>query len=375
MCGIKEEQTMDEKKLEIIKEIISSAKELSVAVTRFDVSLTKLNNTGVKNDQLITLLQILDPESVEVINQAINFTTPTSKPVSTTVKEEPNQVKKSEPSINTTRSSGIARKPIKVEGYTFGKVEVSTDGHVYVNGVVCHAFLNTTGYWMVQLPTADGHPKNILCHKLVAKAFMKPMPKSNDSIVHKNRNPKDCRLSNLAWSSEYKSSNPEFDESVAVVICEELVKNKMDPANALRGCINRKVYTTTTRVQQVLRKEAYVDISDKYFDEKGHPITKSAPKNLTKEELDQRENMIKETLKKCGGRISDAAERLKNVGITMYEVFNVKHRDSGKPPVADIYAIIRYARASGTDDIAMTLLNECALQVSHHQIVAATRVK
>lgn len=371
---------MDEKKLEMIKEIISSAKELSASVTRFGVSLKKLNNAGVKNDQLITLLQILDPESVDVINQAINFTTPGSKPAlsisPTTVKEEPTQGKKSEPSINnTTRSSGIARKPIKVEGYTFGRVEVSTDGHVYVNGVVCHTFLNTSGYWMVQLPTADGHPKNILCHKLVAKAFMKPMPKPNDSIVHKNRNPKDCRLSNLAWSSEYKSSNPEFDESVAVVICEELVKNKMDPANALRGCINRKVYTTTTRVQQVLRKEAYVDISDKYFDEKGHPITKSVPKNLTKEELDQRENMIKETLKKCGGRISDAAERLKNVGITMYEVFNVKHRDAGKPPVADIYAIIRYARASGADDIAMTLLNECALQVNHHQIVAATRVK
>jgi hypothetical protein len=57
----KEEQTMDEQKLNLIKEIISSAKELSVAVTHFDVSLTKLNNAGVKNDQLITLLQILDP--------------------------------------------------------------------------------------------------------------------------------------------------------------------------------------------------------------------------------------------------------------------------------------------------------------------------
>lgn len=86
-----------------------------------------------------------------------------------------------------------------VSGYE-GIYEVSNAGRVRRNGRILKPWRTKNGYIHVTL-CSDKRKKQVLVHRLVAKAFLEDIP-GKDYVNHKNCNPSDNRVENLEWVTQ-----------------------------------------------------------------------------------------------------------------------------------------------------------------------------
>jgi hypothetical protein len=269
---------------------------------------------------------------------------------------------------------------IKIQGYS-KEIIVTNEGDIFVGKNKLIPYHTKYGV-MVDLPLGDSKTKQILQHLLVAKAYLKPSPKLNDKIVHKNGNIFDCRPRNLGWQSETKVEKPRIDATDAQDISEALVACHFDEAATAKMLAERHKRATLYAIRRISNKEIFASVSDRYFDEKHH-VVKQLPavvNNPTVEDVittadtESRDVILARSLDACRGSILKTFEKMKSVlkDVTIYEVFNAKQLSPRKVTEDDIAILIRCAKNSKSD-IKETLRRECKLLVTDRQIVKATR--
>jgi hypothetical protein len=95
-----------------------------------------------------------------------------------------------------------------IPGYT-NRYWVTENGEVF--SVVSNRFIkardNGSGYLQVRLTGRTGTKKNLYVHRLVMLAFCGRPSKVYNQVDHRNRNPKDNRLRNLAYVTAQENSN------------------------------------------------------------------------------------------------------------------------------------------------------------------------
>lgn len=85
------------------------------------------------------------------------------------------------------------------KGYE-GKYQVSNQGRVWSvkSQKYLKPWLNSNGYWAVQLMAPNGKRKDELVHRLVALAFIEN-PNNLPQVNHKDENKQNCNADNLEW--------------------------------------------------------------------------------------------------------------------------------------------------------------------------------
>ena len=299
--------------------------------------------------------------------------------------EEPKETEVSK-QIPNTGDTSVKEVVVHLDDYP-NPITVDETGRIWVDGFEMKPFLDTQGYAKVSLPLPGGKSKRVTQHKLVAMAFLGKPPKPTERIVHKNSNPQDCRASNIAWQSDFKIQNPNLDASDAMEICIALIATGFDEAEAVRYLVEHKKRASVSGIRQIKAKEAFSNISDRFFDEKCR-VRRVPPclvgkldgvklKYVSDEDVkkgDDKDTRITDGLKKTHNSILKTYELVHEecASVTIYDVYNVKNGGRDKAPQEDIDIVIRCAR-NGGDDIKSTLLTKCGLEVSDQQIARATR--
>lgn len=99
-------------------------------------------------------------------------------------------------------------------------------GPLAVKGRMLRQNITPKGYCRVQLK-AEGAPRNVLVHVLVAEAFI-PNPKGAPHVNHRNGRKRDNQVSNLEWCSPSENLRHAYDTGIRtpnaryVVTCEDL---------------------------------------------------------------------------------------------------------------------------------------------------------
>jgi hypothetical protein len=416
-------------KLEIIREYKRLTEQCSALVEifcQFDATLDKFEKeSGTSVKEAIQILDEIGDNNADLIRLTIARLTesigtvepikvPTNVEIPTVIETTPQVVEVAEESTETSQeekesssqeeisSNDITKedphkKIIDIPGYPH-KVTVYDDGNVYVDSKHIEPDLDASGVMIVDLPIIGGGTFRIAQHRVVAMAFLPPMPVARDQLVHRNGNAADCRVKNIAWKSTVKREIPRIDASDAIDISEALVECKFDQKETMRLLQSRHKRCTPYAINLIKNKKAFREVSDKYFDEKLHIVkqvkvpeleiveTKPIAENVSNDtslistisiepsKVFNRTHAINNALEACSGDILKAFESTKSLikGLTIYEVFNVKNDSKGRPSFKDIAVVIRCA-GNGGGDIKEILRNECSLIVNDNDIVRATR--
>lgn len=119
------------------------------------------------------------------------------------------------PSLAGTSSADAPHSPlhpravVSVPGYA-----VTSDGRVFSVAWNWRGYgrrelaqcINQDGYPYVRLQERGGKRRLIPVHRLVADAFLPPRPSLNHETRHLNGNPRDNRVSNLAWGTKKENA-------------------------------------------------------------------------------------------------------------------------------------------------------------------------
>ena len=288
-----------------------------------------------------------------------------------TISDDDVEVKAEETAASQAESSQLPGY-INPPGYP-GTVYVDGDGNIYVDNKKIDPYHTPYGV-MVSLPNGTGEYK-VLQHSLVAMAYLKPKPRENDRIVHKNGNVFDCRPKNLGWQSETKTERPRIDAGDARDISEALIACHFDEAATAKMLAEHHKRATIYAIRKISNKEIFTEVSDKYFDAKHHVVLEDTKvtSETTHEDTISRDRKIYEELKAHRWSIRDTYLdlRSKMAGLTIYEVFNAKDL-AGKLTESDVKVVIRYTKDLGVD-IKETIQRECKLTLTEDQIRKATR--
>ena len=114
------------------------------------------------------------------------------------------------------------------KGYE-GKYQVSNQGRIWSvkSQKYLKPWLNSSGYWAVQLMAPNGKRKGELVHRLVALAFI-DNPNNLPQVNHKDENKQNCNVDNLEWCDtkynlNYGTRNLRASQSNSIqVYCVEL---------------------------------------------------------------------------------------------------------------------------------------------------------
>lgn len=386
----KESGTTVKEAIQILDEIgDSNADLIRLTIARLTESIGNVEPI-VQVPRNVEIHQVIDttPQVVEITDES----TETSKVEETASSQE--EISSNDPN----------KKDIHIDGYP-KTITVYRNGNIEVDGKILQPFMTRAGV-TVKLPLEAGNSMQYVQHHLVAQAYLpKPNPRKKDGIIHKNDNPFDCRVSNLGWRSCTTRKIPKLDESDAVDICEALIASGFDIVGAMNILADRHKRCSIWGIKTIMSKDAFTEISDKYFDKKLRPIKKDEHKlpglgghvetkpieNVSSEKslvttvqigtskVFDRKHAISESLEACNGDILKAYETSKSLlkGLTIYEVFNVKYKTIDTPSDDDVAVVIRCAR-NGGKNIKETMRTECicngkALIVNEGDITKATR--
>jgi len=290
----------------------------------------------------------------------------------TVVSDDEVEVNVEETTAPQAEESSLRPGYITPTGYP-GTVFVDNEGNIFVDNKKITPYHTPYGV-MVNLPTGGGEYR-VLQHSLVAMAYLKPKPRENDRIVHKNGNVFDCRPRNLGWQSETKTERPRIDAGDARDISEALIACHFDEAATAKMLAEHHKRATIYAIRKISNKEIFTEVSDKYFDAKHHVVLEDTKvtSETTHEDTISRDRKIYEELKAHRWSIRDTYLdlRSKMAGLTIYEVFNAKDL-ADKLTESDVKVVIRYTKDLGVD-IKETIQRECKLTLTEDQIRKATR--